>query len=129
MCILLAELKDSELLPHLLKPNPHQSTYSNMMLFLREQVEGYAFSARKWGSAAALDAEFARRAAAKKEQKNRKFDAQLRELRRKTRSNPWHHRQEKMHVHAFEAVGRGSTSAVQLEKCAGCGMQMEVEMF
>lgn len=32
------ELKDEDLLPHLLRPNPHASTYSNMMLFLREQV-------------------------------------------------------------------------------------------
>lgn len=33
------ELKDEDLLPHLLKANPHASNYSNMMLFLRMQVE------------------------------------------------------------------------------------------
>jgi DNA-repair protein complementing XP-A cells len=32
------ELKDEDLLPHLLRPNPYASTYSNMMLFLRVQV-------------------------------------------------------------------------------------------
>ncbi|PLW52037.1 hypothetical protein PCASD_02134 [Puccinia coronata f. sp. avenae] len=125
------ELKDSELLPHLLKPNPHQSTYSNMMLFLREQVEEYAFSARKWGSAAALDAEFSRRETAKKALKNRKFDAQLRDLRKKTRSNLWHHRQEAVHVHTFEPVPASSSSDshTQTQQCSGCGMQCEVEIF
>ncbi len=38
-----AELKDEELLPHLLKANPHKATYSNMMLFCRKQVEEFAF--------------------------------------------------------------------------------------
>ncbi|WAQ82035.1 hypothetical protein PtA15_2A348 [Puccinia triticina] len=123
------ELKDSELLPHLLKPNPHQSTYSNMMLFLREQVEAYAFSERKWGSAEALDEEFERRETAKKELKNRKFEAQLRELRKKTRSNVWHRRQEAVHVHSFEAVEQPSPSGTLIQKCSGCGLQNEVEIF
>jgi len=122
------ELKDSELLPHLLKANPHQSTYSNMMLFLREQVEAYAFSEKKWGSAEALDEEFERRETAKKQLKNRKFEAQLKELRKKTRSNIWHQRQEAAHVHSFETVST-STPTTQMQKCSGCGLQNEVEIF
>ncbi|KAL9082018.1 MAG: hypothetical protein Q9159_006814, partial [Coniocarpon cinnabarinum] len=43
------ELKDEELLPRLEKPNPHKSTWQPMLLFLRYQVEAYAFSERKWG--------------------------------------------------------------------------------
>lgn len=35
----LAELKDPELLPHLSKPNPHKSTYNDMMLYVREMVK------------------------------------------------------------------------------------------
>ncbi|EIE83484.1 hypothetical protein RO3G_08189 [Rhizopus delemar RA 99-880] len=33
-----AELKDTELLPHWSKPNPHKSTWNDMMLYVREMV-------------------------------------------------------------------------------------------
>lgn len=71
------ELKDVDLLPHLLKPNPHASTYSNMMLFLRFQVEEVAW--KKWGGEEGLDAEFARREEMKKRKREAKFEAGLRE--------------------------------------------------
>jgi DNA-repair protein complementing XP-A cells len=32
------ELKDTELLPHWSKPNPHKSTWNDMMLYVREMV-------------------------------------------------------------------------------------------
>ncbi|KAH0133329.1 DNA repair protein, partial [Aureobasidium melanogenum] len=57
------ELKDEQLLPRLEKPNPHKSTWNNMMLYLRYQVEEYAFSDKKWGSPEALDEEFEKRQA------------------------------------------------------------------
>jgi DNA-repair protein complementing XP-A cells len=55
----LDELKDETILPHLLRPNPHGGTFSNMMLFLRLQAEEFAF--KKWGGEEALDDEFDRR--------------------------------------------------------------------
>ncbi|KAH9470918.1 hypothetical protein Pst134EA_004829 [Puccinia striiformis f. sp. tritici] len=122
------ELKDSDLLPHLLKANPHQSTYSNMMLYLREQVEEYAFSDCKWGSAELLDQEFNDREQAKKDTKNKKFEAQLKDLRKKTRSNVWHKRQDAVHVHDFVVTSSSSTNT-QIQKCAGCGLTNEVETF
>ncbi|KAL9627073.1 MAG: hypothetical protein Q9164_007714, partial [Protoblastenia rupestris] len=67
------ELKDEELLPHLERPNPHKSTWNNMMLYLRYQVEDYAFSEKKWGSGKALDEEFAKREGEKKRRKEDKF--------------------------------------------------------
>ena len=78
------ELKDEELLPHLERPNPHKSTWNNMMLYLRYQVEDYAFST-KWGSAEALDEEFAKRETEKKRRKEDKFKSKLNELKKKTR--------------------------------------------
>ena len=44
-CILMgtAELRDREVLLHLLKANPHKSTFANMMLDLRCQVEYFAW--------------------------------------------------------------------------------------
>jgi len=83
----IAELKDPELLPHLSKPNPHKSHWHDMMLFLRYQVEEYAFSAEKWGSPEALDAEFERREADKKARKEKKFKEKLLDLKKKTRTD------------------------------------------
>ncbi|KIK98512.1 hypothetical protein PAXRUDRAFT_134077 [Paxillus rubicundulus Ve08.2h10] len=97
-----AELRDRELLPHLLKANPHKSTFANMMLFLRCQVEEFAW--KKWGSPDALDAEWERRTEEKKKKKNKKFEQGLRELRRRTREGVWQRRKDQEHKHAFGPV-------------------------
>ncbi|EKG16069.1 XPA domain-containing protein [Macrophomina phaseolina MS6] len=79
------ELRDEDLFPRLEKPNPRSATYHSMQLFLRCQLEEYAFSARKWGSAEALDAEFARREVEKKERRDKKFKSKLEDLKKRTR--------------------------------------------
>ncbi|KAI9827385.1 MAG: hypothetical protein M1826_006310 [Phylliscum demangeonii] len=79
------ELRDPDLLPHLERPNPHKSSWNQMMLYPRYQLEAYAFSPKKWGSPEALDAEFARRAALHKARKERAFRVKLHDLRRRTR--------------------------------------------
>lgn len=71
------ELRDTDLLPHLLKANPHASTYSNMMLFLRMQVEEVAW--KKWGGKEGLDKEWERREEFKKRKREAKFEKGLRE--------------------------------------------------
>ncbi|KWU45715.1 DNA repair protein [Rhodotorula sp. JG-1b] len=123
------ELRDTELMPHLLRPNPHRPTYSNMMLFLRCQVEAFAFSDAKWGSPEALDAEFERREAEKKDKKSKKFAKKLSELRKKTRTNVWHRRQEAEHKHEFEQVAATDGSGGTVQRCAECGFQIDVESF
>ena len=70
------ELRDEEILPHLLKANPHKSTFANMMLYVRYQVEEFAW--KKWGGPEGLDKEWARREKMKKEKKDKKFEQQLR---------------------------------------------------
>jgi DNA-repair protein complementing XP-A cells len=124
-----AELRDTDLMPHLLRPNPHRPTYSNMMLFLRCQVEAFAFSDAKWGSPEALDAEFERREAEKKDKKSKKFAKKLSELRKKTRTNVWHRRQEAEHKHEFEQVAATDGSGGTVQRCAECGFQIDVESF
>ena len=69
------ELRDEEILPHLLKANPHKSTFANMMLYIRYQVEEFAW--KKWGGSEGLDKEWARRETQKKEKKDKKFEQQL----------------------------------------------------
>jgi DNA-repair protein complementing XP-A cells len=71
------ELRDENLLPHLLRANPHASTYSNMMLYLRFQVEEVAW--KKWGGEEGMDAEWERREEQKRQRKERKFEEGLKE--------------------------------------------------
>lgn len=127
-CMSTAELRDPELLPHLLKANPHKATYSNMMLFLRCQVEDYAFGPQKWGSEEGLDAEFERREEEKARKRGKKFQQGLADLRRRTRDNVWQKRKDQEHVHTFEeveAAGEGETK----QRCTECGYEIEVEVF
>ncbi len=114
-------------MPHLLRPNPHRPTYSNMMLFLRCQVEDYAFSSAKWGSPEALDAEFEKREAEKKEKKSKKFAKKLQELRKKTKTNVWHRRVDAEHKHEFEDVEDENGAVGQ--RCKECGFEVDVEVF
>lgn len=97
-----------------------------MMLFLRSQVEAFAFSPKKWGSPEALDAEFARREEEKKAKKTKKFEAKLHDLRKKTRTNVWHKRVEEKHEHVFGAEGEGDDG---VQRCEECGFEVEVEVF
>ena len=120
----LAELRDQELLPHILKANPHKSTYANMMLFLRSQVEEFAW--KKWGSPEALDAEAERRTADKKKKKNKKFEQSLKDLRKRTKEGVWQRRRDEEHKHVFSQV-EGVEDGIGEQVCHECGFTIEVE--
>lgn len=133
------ELRDEELLPHFEKANPHHSTWNNMMLFLRCQVEEYAFSEKKWGSPEALDKEFERREAAKKRQKETKFKSRLLDLKKKTRVEAWRRSQRGetggsfgdvvgkpgKHVHTFGRAIINEETGMGVKKCLDCEMEIE----
>ncbi|KAL8792063.1 MAG: hypothetical protein Q9195_005318 [Heterodermia aff. obscurata] len=131
------ELKDEELLPHLERPNPHKATFHNMRLYLRYQVEEYAFS-KKWGSAEALDEEFTKREGEKKRKKEEKFKSKLQELKKRTRTETY--RRERAgggggefgdaidrsgkHTHVWgRAVENADGTGVK--SCVECGMELE----
>ncbi|KAL4401748.1 DNA repair protein Rad14 [Malassezia pachydermatis] len=117
-----AELADGELLPHLLKKNPHKSTYSNMMLFMRCQVEAYAFSDAKWKSPEGLDAEYHRRNEERARKRTRRFQQGLERLRKRTiRDNLWQQRKDAEHVHEWAQLGPTQ------QQCRGCGQRITVE--
>ncbi|KAI0094577.1 hypothetical protein BDY19DRAFT_1052395 [Irpex rosettiformis] len=120
------ELKDEEEMPHLLKANPHKSTYANMMLYLRYQVEEFAW--KKWGSPEALDAEYERRVSQKSKKKNKKFEDSLRELRRRTRETVWQRRRDQEHKHVFGVVEK-DLNGVGKQVCHECGFTIDVEEF
>ncbi|KAK0625889.1 XPA protein C-terminus-domain-containing protein [Immersiella caudata] len=136
------ELKDPELLPHLSKPNPHKAHWHDMMLFLRYQVEEYAFN-QKWGSAEVLDAEFERREADKKRRKEAKFKEKLMDLKRKTRTDTVRRNNAKAggigggtakfgdsvggggkHVHEWGRTVENE-EGVTVKTCLTCGMEVE----
>ncbi|KAK3396926.1 XPA protein C-terminus-domain-containing protein [Sordaria brevicollis] len=142
------ELKDPELLPHLSKPNPHKSHWHDMMLFLRYQVEEYAFN-EKWGSAEALDAEFEKREQDKKRRKEAKFKEKLLDLKRKTRTEAFRRNTGKLggggdgitgggkakkfgdainnggkHVHEWGRTVENE-EGMTVKTCTTCGMEVE----
>ena len=140
LCI--AELKDAELLPHLSKPNPHKTHWHDMMLFLRYQVEEYAFNT-KWGSSEALDAEFEKREADKKKRKEEKFKSKLRELKKKTRTEAFRRNNKNKsvdgqfgdqiggqgkHEHEWGQVVEKENS-LAVRKCILCHMEVEELVF
>lgn len=115
-----SELRDKELLPHLERPNPYQQTYSNMMLFLRYQVEEFAW--KKWGGPDQMDEEYEKRERLKKERKQAKFEAKLRDIRNRTRAQAITKvgRPEK-HVHIW-GPPENSGDGTQKRICGGCGL-------
>lgn len=120
------EMRDEEAMPHLLKANPHKSTYANMMLYVRYQVEEFAW--KKWGSPEALDAEYERRKSEKKKKKNKKFEESLRELRKKTKESVWQRRKDEEHKHSFGPSEKGENGVV-MQICHTCGFTLEFEEF
>ena len=131
------ELKDTSLLPHLEKPNPHKSSWNNMMLYLRFQVEEYAFSAQKWGSAEALDEEFERRQRETKERKEKKFKSKLMELKKRTRVDAYKKARgggggefgdvigKGRHEHEWGGAVEDAETGMMKKRCVECGMEVE----
>lgn len=135
------ELQDKELFGWLERPNPHKSTWNNMQLYLRFQVEEYAFSDKRWGSAEALDAEFERREDEKRKRKEKKFKSRLEDLKRRTMVEAYKRGKEvREKGMAFGSGGRGHTekhehewgrpvedqeTGLSVKRCVGCGMEVE----
>jgi DNA-repair protein complementing XP-A cells len=137
------ELKDEELLPHLERPNPHKTNWNNMQLFLRLQVEAYAFSDKKWGSPEALDVEYEKRQQVSKAKKEKKFKNKLDELKKRTRTEAY--KRAKLmgdaaadvqfgdrirgigdkHVHEWGRSVLDSETGMSKKRCEECGMEVE----
>ena len=108
-----------------------------MMLFLRYQVEEYAFE-KKWGSAKALDAEFEKRESEKKKRKEDKFKAKLKDLKKKTRTEAVRRKLENgnkpgqfgdvmgngRHEHEW-GLAVENEDGVSVKACVECGMEVE----
>ncbi|KAL6942548.1 hypothetical protein ACO0QE_003727 [Hanseniaspora vineae] len=127
------ELEDRKLFHRLEKANPHSGTFARMQLFLRKEVEEFAF--KKWGGQDGLDKEWEQREASKLERREKKYQLKLKEMRKKTRAQEY---TEKMkmkkfgakHVHEFSAPLKMKKKSddgydVVKRRCIGCGMEVE----
>ncbi|KAF9307373.1 hypothetical protein BGZ74_005813 [Mortierella antarctica] len=125
------ELRDTELFPYWERPNPKKATWNNMMLYLRFQVEEFAF--KKWGGAEGLDAEFEKRERDKETRKEVKFKKELRDLRNKTRTSVWQDKKlakrAKTHQHSYGATLVDPDTGALVQTCVECGIQVECEEF
>ncbi|KAG0327263.1 hypothetical protein BGZ99_008024 [Dissophora globulifera] len=125
------ELRDTELFPFWERPNPRKATWNNMMLYLRCQVEEFAF--KKWGGPEGLDREFERRERDKEARKEIKFKKELRDLRNKTRTSVWQDKKmqqrAKVHKHHFGTALVDPESGASVQTCIECGIQVECEEF
>ncbi|PVU91949.1 hypothetical protein BB559_003912 [Furculomyces boomerangus] len=127
------ELNDREVFKVWIRPNPHKSTFSNMLLYIRESVE--AFAINKWGSLEDLDKEFERREVSKKQRKEEKMLNSLKDLRKRTRTEEWRQKRNKTfnipinHKHEFSDTENDDNSGSCEKKCKICGITVEVEEF
>lgn len=122
------ELKDTSLLPRIEKPNPHG--FSRMQLFLRFQVEEFAW--KKWGSSEGLDKEWERREAMRIQRRDKKYNEKITEMRKKTRAEEYTRKLRngealgERHVHDWSAplAVPGDLHTVK-RRCIDCGLETE----
>lgn len=109
-----------------------------MMLYLRCQVEEYAFSQKKWGSPEALDAEFERRENDKKRRRDTKFKEKLHDLKKRTRVDAYRRNRTgpaggnfgddlggRKHVHQWGRSTEDPETGMGVKRCVDCGMEVE----
>lgn len=122
------ELRDSNQLPTWIKPNPHKKSYSNMILYMRGQIEQFAIN--KWGSLDNLDKEFDRRRIKKVERKRVITEEKIKQLRKRTRSIS-----RKLdlfpqaHTHTFKTISHNKETFESICKCTVCGLTQTMEEF
>ncbi|OBA22059.1 DNA repair protein [Metschnikowia bicuspidata var. bicuspidata NRRL YB-4993] len=122
------ELQDTGLLRRIEKPNPHG--FLRMQLFLRLQVEEYAW--KKWGSAEGLDAEWERREKARLDRREKRYQAKMREMRKKTRAEEYTRKLRNgqglgdRHTHDWSApLAVGGNDRLVRRRCVDCGIETE----
>lgn len=107
------ELRDFNFL---VRPNPHKGTWSDMNLYLEDEVEEFAI--RKWGSLDKIREVREERSRALENRKIKRLRNKIMDLRRKTRIAP---KVTEKHIHEFVADG-------DVCRCK-CGLAVEQEEF
>ncbi|KAG4304252.1 hypothetical protein PORY_002433, partial [Pneumocystis oryctolagi] len=120
-----SELHDKDILPCMEKPNPQKPGWGVMMLFLRCQVEEFAW--KKWGGPENLDMEWERRVKERKVRKVMRLQKKIEDLRKRTRTTQYiekiKNKQEK-HVHDF-SLPTINSMGLMTRKCF-CGFENDL---
>ncbi|OWB51050.1 hypothetical protein B5S27_g2607 [[Candida] boidinii] len=131
------ELKDEALFKRIVKDNPYSGTYSKMQLFLRYQIEEYAY--KKWGGGEGLDKEWLRREEMRVKRRDKKFETKLNDMKKKMRAEEFTRKIRKFnqrHEHEWSEPlginsdengdnGSGGNSNLIKRRCLQCGMETE----
>ncbi|CCE64416.1 hypothetical protein TPHA_0H02120 [Tetrapisispora phaffii CBS 4417] len=126
------ELNDIGLFHRLEKPNPHSGTFARMQLFVRCEIEKFAFE--KWEGEEGLDNEWKRREEGKVSRREKKYQEKMKQMRLKTRAQEYTNRLKekkygKTHVHNFSNPIDGGEdedgNALQRRRCMECGLQTD----
>ncbi|AQZ14767.1 RAD14 (YMR201C) [Zygosaccharomyces parabailii] len=126
------ELNDEAIFHRLEKPNPHSGTFARMQLFVRCEVEDFAF--KKWGGEQGLDAEWHRREEGKAQRREKKYQKEMLKMRMKTRAQEYttrirEKRHGKKHTHIFSNPIEGGTDEdghkLLRRRCTECGLETE----
>lgn len=112
----LITTEEIEKFKHMVRPNPHKGTWSDMNLYLKEQIEEYAI--KKWGSLEEIERIKLKRSKLLEERKIKKLKTKIRELQKKTRIKEI---PKEKHRHDFKNING-------VYKCV-CGMEVEQEEF
>lgn len=120
------ELRDTSILHRIEKPNPHG--FSRMQLFLRFQVEEFAW--KKWGSAEGLDKEWEKREKARLDRRDKRYQDKMKEMRKKTRAEEYTRKLRdgkslgERHVHDWAAPVVIGEKMIK-RRCVDCGIETE----
>lgn len=127
-----SELADNELFHRLEKPNPHSGTFARMQLFVRCEVEAFAF--KKWGGEEGLDKEWTRREEGKSKRREKKYTKEIQQMRLKTRAQEYTNKLRnkkygKTHIHNFgEPIEGGKDedgNNLMRRRCIDCGLETD----
>ena len=114
------ECRDKDRLPHWERPNPRKNTYAHMKLFVRSQVELFAFE--KWGSESGLDDEFEKRQDVKRNRKEAEQSKKIADMRKRTRTSMYLNKRQKDERHVHSWVEDGG-----LKRCDSCDIVLDEE--
>lgn len=126
------ELADLELFHRLEKPNPHSGTFARMQLFVRCEIEAFAF--KKWGGEDGLDKEWERRETQKTKRKEQLYKKEIDTMRLKTRAQEFTKRLRekkygKLHKHQYgEPIGTHKDedgNVMVKRRCIECGLEVD----
>lgn len=129
-----SELMDDTIFHKLEKPNPHSGTFARMQLFLRLEIEDFAF--KKWGSEDGLDLEWERRETLKIKRNEKKYKKLIANMRLKTRAQEYTKKLQekkfgKKHIHDFSNNSYTTNKTdenghkIVKRRCADCGLEIE----